>query len=62
MSSMKYKSSEEFHDHLLGAIEKKRGYHLKRFEEHKSEQDKGAVDALAWAYTLIKFGKGNIKK
>ena len=59
---MKYRSSEEFHDHLLEAIEKKRGYHLKQFEEHKSEEDKGAVDALAWIYALIKFGKGNIKK
>ena len=59
---MKYKSSQEFHDHLLETIEKKRGDHLKKFEENKSEEDKGAVDALAWVYTLIKFGKGNIKK
>ena len=58
---MKYKSSEEFHDHLLEAIEEKRLYHLKRFEEGKSDEDKGAVDALAWVYTIIKFGKGNIK-
>jgi hypothetical protein len=62
VAPMKYKTSEEFHDHLLEAIEKKRSYHLKRFEEQKSEQDRGAVDALAWAYTLIKFGKGNIRK
>ena len=59
---MKYTSSKEFHDHLLAAIEKKRGYHLKQFEEHKSKEDKGAVDTLAWVYTLIKFGKENIKK
>lgn len=58
---MKYKSSEEFHEHLMEAIEKKRGYHLKRFEEHKSEEDKGAVDALAWTFTLIKLGKENIQ-
>ena len=57
---MKYKSSEEFHDHLLEAIEAKRSYHLKKFEEGKSDEDKGAVDALAWAYTIIKLGKGNI--
>ena len=57
---MKYKSAEEFHQHLLEAIEKKRGYHLKKFEQEKSIEDKGAVDALAWAYTLVKLGKGNI--
>lgn len=57
---MKYKSSEEFHDHLLEAIEAKRSYHLKKFEEGKSDEDKGAVDALAWAHTIIKLGKGNI--
>ncbi len=57
---MKYKTAEEFHHHLLEAIEKKRGYHLKKFEEKKSVEDKGAVDALAWAYTLVKLGKGNI--
>jgi len=59
---MKYKSSEEFHNHLLEAIEKKRSYHLKKFEEEKSDEDKGAVDALVWAYTIIKFGKGNIEE
>lgn len=59
---MKYTSSEEFHDHLLEAIEKKRRHHLKKFEEHKSAEDKGAVDTLAWVYTLIKLGKENIKK
>lgn len=58
---MKYKSSEEFHDHLLEAIEKKRRYHLKKFEKEKSDEDKGAVDALAWAYAIIKLGKGNIE-
>ena len=57
---MKYKSSEEFHDHLLKAIEAKRSFHLKKFEEEKSDEDKGAVDALAWAHTIIKLGKGNI--
>ena len=59
---MKYKSSEEFHNHLLEAIEKKRSYHLKKFEEKKSEEDKGAVDALAWAHTIIRLGKGNIER
>ena len=59
---MKYTSAQEFHDHLLETIEKKRSYHLKKFEEHKSEEDKGAVDALAWVYTLVKFGQGNIRK
>jgi hypothetical protein len=59
---MRYKSSKEFHDHLLEAIEKKRSYHLQRFAQSRSDEDKGAVDALAWAYTLIKFGKGNIRK
>ena len=58
---MKYKSSEEFHNHLLEAIEKKRSYHLKKFEEKKSDEDKGAVDALAWAHTIIRLGKGNIE-
>ena len=58
---MKYKSSEEFHDHLLEAIEKKRRYHLEKFRTEQTEKDKGAVDALAWAYTIIKYGKGNIK-
>jgi hypothetical protein len=58
---MKYKSAEEFHHHLLEAIEKKRSYHLEKFEEGKSDEDKGAVDALAWAYTIIKLGKGNIE-
>ena len=58
---MKYKSAEEFHNHLLEAIEKKRSYHLERFEEGKADEDKGAVDALAWAYTIIKLGKGNIE-
>jgi len=58
---MKYKSSEEFHNHLLEAIEKKRSYHLKIFEEKKSDEDKGAVDALAWAHTIVRLGKGNIE-
>lgn len=58
---MRYKSSEEFHSHLLEAIEKKRCYHLEKFEEEKSDEDKGAVDALAWIYTIIKLGKGNIE-
>lgn len=58
---MKYKSSEEFHNHLLEAIEKKRSYHLKKFEEKKSDEDKGAFDALAWAHTIIRLGKGNIE-
>jgi hypothetical protein len=58
---MKYKSSEEFHNHLLEAIEKKRSYHLKKFEDKKSDEDKGAVDALAWAHTIIRLGKGNIE-
>ncbi len=58
---MKYKSPEEFHNYLLKAIEKKRLYHLRKFETEKSEEDKGAVDALAWAYTIIKFGKENIE-
>jgi len=58
---MKYKSSEEFHNHLLEAIEKKRSYHLKKFEEKKSDEDKGAVDALAWAHTIVRLGKGNIE-
>lgn len=58
---MKYKSSEEFHNHLLEAIEKKRSYHLKKFEVDKSAEEKGAVDALAWAHTIIKLGKGNIE-
>lgn len=58
---MKYKSAEEFHHHLLEAIEKKRSYHLEKFEEGKADEDKGAVDALAWAYTIIKLGKGNIE-
>jgi len=58
---MKYKSSEEFHNHLLEAIEKKRSYHLKKFKEKKSDEDKGAVDALAWAHTIIRLGKGNIE-
>lgn len=57
---MKYKSSNEFHDHLLDAIEKKRSYHLKKFTSEKSDEDKGAVDALAWVYTIIKLGKENI--
>jgi len=59
---MKYKSSEEFHNHLLEAIEIKRSYHLKKFEKDKSEEDKGAVDALAWAHTIIRLGKGNIER
>ena len=59
---MKYKSSEEFHNHLLEAIEKKRSYHLKKFEEKKSDEDKGAADALAWAHTIIRLGKGNIER
>ncbi len=58
---MKYKSSEEFHNHLLEAIDKKRRYHLKKFEEEESDEDKGAVDALAWTYAIIKLGKGNIE-
>ena len=57
---MKYNTAEEFHHHLLEAIDKKRGYHLKKFKEEKSAEHKGAVDALAWAYTLVKLGKGNI--
>lgn len=60
-SIMKYKSSEEFHNHLLEAIDKKRRYHLKKFEEEESDEDKGAVDALAWTYAIIKLGKGNIE-
>ena len=59
---MKYKSAEEFHQHLLEAIEKKRRYHLEKFESEKSAEDKGAVDALAWIYTLIKLGKGNLDR
>ena len=59
---MKYKSSEEFHNHLSEAIEKKRSYHLKKIEEKKSDEDKGAVDALAWAHTIIRLGKGNIER
>jgi hypothetical protein len=57
---MKYHSPEEFHNHLLEAIEKKRIYHLDKFKAEKSEEDKGAVDALAWVYTIIKLGKSNI--
>lgn len=58
---MKYKSAEEFHNHLLAAIEEKRLYHVKKFEAHKSDKDKGAVEALVWARTIIKLGKENIK-
>ena len=58
---MKYKTAEEFHNHLLEAIEKKRSYHHEKFKAEKTDEDKGAVDALAWAYTIIKLGKGNIK-
>ena len=58
---MKYKSSEEFYNHLLEAIEKKRRYHLKKFEEENSDEDKGAVDALAWIHTIMRLGKGNVE-
>lgn len=58
---MRYKSAEEFHNHLLEAIEKKRSYHLEKFETEKTGEDQGAVDALAWVYTIIKLGKGNIE-
>ncbi len=58
---MKYKSAEDFHEHLLKAIEEKRSYHVKRYETDKKDEDKGAIDTLAWAYSIIKFGKGNIE-
>jgi len=58
---MKYKSAEEFHNHLLEAIEEKRLYHVKKYEAQKSDEDKGAAEALVWARTIIKLGKENIK-
>jgi len=49
---MKYKSTEDFHNHLLEAIEIKRCYHLNKFEEKKSDEDKGQLMLLPGRITL----------